>query len=129
MARVEADELSRLRAEVGKRFGHYSSRDLEGAGSDAVYALETAGFTTTALKKTGEPERMMLYRCSPDWAWADADEVARRLETAWAENGAFTDEAHLLSVEDTLVALDFVTWWNAGPYYTGRIEVPLSKPK
>ena len=129
MARVEADELCRLRTEVGKRFGHCSSRDLDGAGSDAVYGLETAGFTTTALKKTGQPERMMLYRCSPGWAWADADEVARRLETAWAENGAFTDEAHFLSVEDALVALDFVTWWGAGPYYTGRIEVPLSKPE
>lgn len=129
MARVEADELSRLRTELRIRFGLCSSSDLEGAGSDAVYALETAGFTTTALKKTGQPERMMLYRCSPGWAWEDADEVASRLETVWAQNGAFTDEAHLVSVDDTLVALDFVTWWNAGPYYTGRIEVPLSKPK
>lgn len=129
MARVGAHELSRVRTEIVKRFGRYSSRDLDGATMDAAYGLEAAGFTVPTLKKTGELDHMVLYRCSPDWDWADADEVVRRLETAWAEDGAFKDEAHLLTVEDSLVALDFVTWWDAGPYYTGRIEVSLSKPK
>jgi hypothetical protein len=52
--------------------------------------------------------------------------VAQRLEQAWVTRGAFKLEAHAVAVEEELVALDFVTWWDSGAFYTGRIEAKLA---
>ena len=124
--RVEPDEVHRVRSEVAKHGERYSGSNLDGATIDATYALENAGFTFPDFKKTGEQKQMVVYRCRPDWEPFEVDEVVRRLETAWTEDGAFTDEAHALTIEDDVVALDFVTWWKHGDYYTGRIEVSLA---
>jgi hypothetical protein len=70
---------------------------------------------------------MVLYLCRPGWTDAHGSEVVSRLETAWAEDAAFTHEAHSVTVEGDLVALDFVTWWNEGRFCTGRIEVALAR--
>lgn len=125
--RVEPEELSRVRNDVVKRGERYSGSNLDGATIDATYALENAGFTFPTFKKTGELKQMVVYRCRPDWESFEVDEVVRRLETAWREDGAFTDEVHTLTIEDELVTVDFVTWWGTGgAYYTGRIEVVLT---
>lgn len=124
--RVEPDELNRVRNDVVKRGERYSGSNLDGATIDATYALENAGFTFPKFKKTGELEQMVVYQCRPDWGSYDVDEVVRRLETAWVEDGAFTDEVHTLTVADDAITIDFVTWWDAGAYYTGRIEVALA---
>jgi hypothetical protein len=53
-------------------------------------------------------------------------EVVERLERGWVRTEAFAHEAHTISDDGEVVALDFVTWWDSGHYYTGRIEVVLS---
>jgi hypothetical protein len=124
--RVEQEELSRVRNGVVKRGERYSGSNLEGATIDAAYALENAGFTAPTFKKTGELKQMVVYQCRPDWGSYEVGEVVQRLETAWAEDGAFTDEVHTLTVADDAITMDFVTWWDTGGYYTGRIEVALT---
>ncbi len=57
------------------------------------------------------------------WQAVTTEEVVARLEEAWARHGAFESEAHSVTVSNGRVLLDFVTWWESGNYYTGRIEI------
>jgi hypothetical protein len=124
--RVKPEELARVRNRIVKQGDRYGGANLDAAIVDARYALENAGFTFPKMKKTGELKRMVTYTCSPDWDGADQREVVRRLEKGWVEDGAFEHEAHSTVVEEGLVALDFVTWWEGGAFYTGRIEVTVT---
>lgn len=121
--RVEPEQLGPIRNRVIKSGDRYGGANLDGATLDAQYALENGGFTFPKTKKTGEAKQMVLYTCEPAWSSPDDGEVVRRVETAWVNDGAFTHEAHSITVETDVVALDFVTWWDDGDWYTGRIEV------
>jgi hypothetical protein len=109
----------------------YDEANLSGAQIDCDHALLDAGFVeqdplkTADAERTGDVERMVLYRYRPGWSPVEGKDVVCRLEHAWAERGAFRHEAHSIAVDDDLVALDFVTWWDGGLFYTGRIEVML----
>jgi hypothetical protein len=124
--RVEEDEQVRVRADVANGGRRYSGLDLDGATIDADYALVEAGFTDPHIGRTGLIERMVVYTCRPNWPSAGREEVVRRLEESWVSRGAFGHEAHTISHDADSIALDFVTWWDSGAFYTGRIEVTLS---
>ena len=123
--RVRAEELTAIRKKVAKPDLRYTGLSLDGASIDADYGLEEAGFRVQRTKRTGDLSQMVLYECRPDWPNATTDEVAQRLEHAWVTRGAFKHEAHVLAAEEELVVLDFVTWWDSGTFYTGRIEAKL----
>jgi hypothetical protein len=124
--RVDPDEFLRVQSEVAKRGERYGGSNLDGATIDVAYGLESAGFTFPEFTKTGGASEMVIYRCAPDWEPRELEDVVRRLEACWTEDGAFADEGHTLSVQHDHVALEFVTWWEDGAYYTGRIEVSLA---
>jgi hypothetical protein len=123
--RVKPEELGPIRAKVVREGDRHGGADLDGAIMDADHALVEGGFTEPTIRKTGELRRMVVYACRPDWHAAATDDVVRRLEAAWANDGAFTHEAHTIAVEGNVLAMDFVTWWDDGAFYTGRIEVTL----
>jgi len=123
--RVEPEELGSIRNRVVKDGDRYGGDDLAGAVMDCDFALLGGGFTNPDVTETGDVERMVLYVCRPDWDPTSVDEVAQRLEKRWLEQGAFKHEAHSITLVRDVVALDFVTWWDGGAFYTGRIEVRL----
>jgi hypothetical protein len=123
--RVEPDELGAIAARVIKEGRPYRGVDLEGAALDADHALVAAGFTPPEFIQTSELKQMVVYRCRPNWSPVQAEDVVRRLEDGWVEDGAFEQESHSIAVSDELVSLEFVTWWDDGAFYTGRIEVIL----
>lgn len=98
---------------------------MDGATFDAVYGLEEAGFRVGRAKRTGELTQLVVYECRPDWPCPTTDEVVRRLEQALLDRGAFKHEARAVTTLEEVVALNFVTWWDSGKLYTGRIEVKL----
>jgi len=124
--RVEEDELIRIRADVAKNGRRYGGDDLDGATMDADYALSEGGFTDPHVNRTGLIERMVVYTCRPNWPSPRHEEVVERLEETWISRGAFGHEAHTISHDADSIALDFVTWWDGGAFYTGRIEVMLA---
>jgi hypothetical protein len=123
--RVDVDEFQRIRDDVMGSGSPYDAENLEGAKLDGGFGLSAEGFTAPTITETGEPERMVLYASRPDWRPATETEVIERLERGWARIGAFTHDAHSITVAGDVVALDFVTWWDGGAFYTGRIEVAL----
>jgi hypothetical protein len=123
--RVSADELGRMKRDREKAGRRYSGDDLDGAVMDCDYALHSGGFTPPEIKRTGDVKLMVIYRCRPDWQAETADEVAVRLEECWRAQGAFRNEAHVITVEQAQVLFDFLTWWDDNAFYTGRIEVAL----
>ena len=123
--RVDEDELARIRTEVANGGRRYGGDDLDGATIDADYALGAAGFTDPDVSRTGLIEQMVVYTCRPNWTPASREEVVDRLEETWLSRGAFRHEAHTISHDADGIALDFVTWWDGGAFYTGRIEVSL----
>jgi hypothetical protein len=127
LVRVKPEELGPIRAKVVREGDRCGGADLDGAVMNADYAWVERGFTDPKIKKTGELKRMVVYTCRPDWSAAETQEVIRRLEEAWANDGAFTHEAHTITVDGDVVAMDFVTWWDDGAFYTGRIEVTPSR--
>lgn len=124
--RVDAKGLAEIRNDVIERGRRYSGENLDGATMDARYALAIAGFTDPKIKKTGETNSMVLYVCRPESSSWDANEVVSRLEAAWQERAAFSHESHSIAVQADIVTFEFVTWWDDGDYYTGRIEVLLA---
>jgi hypothetical protein len=123
--RVDADEFQWIRDDVVGRGRPYDAENLEGAELDAGYALAAEGFTTPTITSTGEFARMVVYSSRPDWRPATETEIIERLESGWERIGAFRHEAHSIAVAGDVVALDFVTWWDGGAFYTGRIEIAL----
>jgi hypothetical protein len=57
------------------------------------------------------------------WEAATTDQIVSRLERVWAMHGAFQHECHSVNVTGERVLFDFVTWWDDGSFYTGRIEI------
>jgi hypothetical protein len=123
LARVAADELDRIRRELAREGRPYGSRELGVLIIDCDYGLETAGFERGRSRKTGEAERMVVFQFAAPADAATPDEVAARLEAGWLRDGAFTHEAHTLSVDGPKIVLDFVSWWDDGAFSTGCIEV------
>src|SRR5215217_6410815 len=117
--RVEAEKFQRIRNDVIGRGRAYDADNLEGAKLDGGFALAAEGFTAPSITETGEPERMVLYVSRPDWRSATETEVIERLERRWERIGAFRHDAHSITVAGDVVALDFVTWWDGGAFYTG----------
>jgi hypothetical protein len=68
---------------------------------------------------------MVVYTCRPNWTPPSREAVVDRLEETWLSRGAFRHEAHTISHDAGGIALDFVTWWDGGAFYTGRIKVSL----
>jgi hypothetical protein len=66
--RVKDEKLGALMTKVASKGRRYASADLNGAVIDGDHALEHAGFTVTKITKTGEPKRMVIYRCRPTGA-------------------------------------------------------------
>jgi hypothetical protein len=122
--RVDASELQQIKEEVLRRGEPYRDRDdLSGAMLDCEHALVSQGFTEPNVIEVGEPERMVQFRSVPDWSPVSESEIIERLERGWAKTGAFSNEAHSIVVEGECVTMDFVTWWDGGSFYTGRIEI------
>lgn len=128
--RVSPEELAKICRDVVRTGRPYSSRDLDGAVLDCDYGLDVGGFTSAKATKTGVLERMVAYRCRPNWEPQTTDEVVARLEEAWITQGAFSQDAHAVTATRSEITLDFVTCWNDGRFYTGRIEVAMQvQPK
>jgi hypothetical protein len=86
-----------------------------------------AGFKSPQIERTGDPAEIVRYSCRPELSSMTEDEVVACLEEAWIESASFSEEAHSLSGEGGILALDFVTWWADSHYCSGRIEVDLRK--
>ena len=128
--RVDADELKRVTRDVIAAGGAYDAESQMGAECDVQFALEDAGLTppdawanaSTSITRTLNPERMALYLTrAPDHAGNTA-EIVERLEWAWARF-SFKDGAYTIRESAEAVRLDFVTWWEHGGFYTGRVKV------
>ena len=104
--------------------------DHEGAECDVTFALEHAGLTSpdawanasTSITRTSSPERMAVYLTRAPETAGDTAMVVERLEWAWTRF-VFTDGAYTIRESSDAVRLDFVTWWEDGGFYTGRIKV------
>jgi len=123
--RVSVDELQRITNDVANAGRRYSGDDLVGALIDCDYGLEAGGFASPEIQRTDDLRRMVVYRSRPDWEPESTDEVVARLEECWLAQGAFRNEAHAIAVKYGRVLFDFVTWWESGEFYTGRIDVGL----
>jgi hypothetical protein len=79
-------------------------------GFDCDFALVDAGFSDPVRRGAyWNSEQMIVIECAPEWSPATSDKVAERLDSAWAR-AAFRQEAHSISIDDSSVRLDFVTW-------------------
>jgi hypothetical protein len=121
--RVDVAELEQIRDGLAGTGRRYSEPDLEGAILDCDHALYEGGFRRPGIKGAVEGGVMVVYRSWPLWEGAVQDEIVPRLEDVWARHGAFQHEAHTVTLEGDRVLFDFVTWWDDGKYYTGRIEI------
>ena len=112
----------------------YDEENQAGAECDVQIALEDAGLTppeswanaSTSITRTLNLERMALYLTrAPEEAgnWA---EIVERLEWAWSRM-IFKYGAYTIKGSSEAVRLDFVSWWEHGGYYTGRIKVVRSR--
>jgi hypothetical protein len=125
--RIDVAELEQIRDGLARTGRRYSGPDLEGAILDCDHALYEGGFRRPGIKRATEGWLMVVYRSRPMWERAVNDEIVARLEDVWARHGAFQHDAHTVTVKGGRVLFDFVTWWDDGDYYTGRIEIePLS---
>ena len=130
--RVDADELNRITGEVIA--GGDACDDHEGPECDVTIALEDAGLTppnawanaTTSITRTSNPARMALYLTRAPEGAGNTTMIVDRLEWAWTRF-VFNDGAYAISVSPEAVRLDFVTWWDHGWFYTGRIKVLRSR--
>lgn len=121
--RVDAATLAKARRDIANRGERYTGAELDGVIIDLDHALDGAGFTHTRISTTGDGDRMVLCTCDADPLSGSLDDVIERLETAWTEDAAFGHEVHTLSRDTNGLSLDFVTWWDSGAYYTGRIDL------
>lgn len=123
--RVPSEELVSTRERVASQGRPYSGENLDGAIMDVDHALFDGGFGRCEIKRTGDLPPMVLFACCSSGDDAEPEEVVRRLQHAWITHGAFANEAHSITIDGSSVVLDFVTWWDADGFYTGRIEVTL----
>jgi hypothetical protein len=121
--RMDVAELEQITDGLARTGRRYSEPDLEGAILDCDHALYEGGFQRPGIKQATEGGLMVVYRSRPLWEGAVNDEIVARLESVWARHGAFEHEAHTVTLEDDRVLFDFVTWWDDGSYYGGRIEI------
>jgi len=128
--RVDADELKRITQAVIADGDAYDDEDQLGPECDVQFGLERAGLTppdawenaTTSITRTSNPERMSLYLTRAPESAGDAGVIVERLEWAW-RSIIFDHGAYTIREGADAVRLDFVTWWNHGSFYTGRITV------
>jgi hypothetical protein len=123
--RVNPEELGRIRDRVLRSGDRSTGEDLHGAVTDAGFALAIADLTDPEIEKTDAQERMVIYRCRVRSLPTEPAAVLARLESAWVRFGAFKHEAHSIATDEHVASLEFVTWWERGAFYTGRIEVML----
>ena len=133
--RVDADELRRITSEVIAAGDVYDDGNLSGAECDVTAALEDAGLTppdgwtanaSTSITRTSNPERLALYLTRAPEDLGSAATIVERLEWAWSRF-SFAEGAYTIRESDEAVRLDFVTWWDDGGFYTGRVKVTRSR--
>ena len=129
--RVDADELRRITGDVIAAGDVYDGENLSGAEYDVTAALEVAGLTppdgwtanaSTSITRTSNPERLALYVTRAPEALGSTAKIIERLEWAWSRF-SFAEGAYTIRESDDAVRLDFVTWWDNGGFYTGRVKV------
>ena len=69
---------------------------------------------------------MALYLTRAPENAGNAAEIVERLEWAWTSI-IFKHGAYAIRESSEAVRLDFVTWWEDGGFYTGRIKVIRSR--
>ena len=133
--RVDADELKRITSEVIAAGDVYDDENLSGAECDVTAALEDAGLTppdgwganaSTSITRTSNPQRLALYLTRAPEDVGSTAKIVERLEWAWSRF-VFAEGAYTIRESDEAVRLDFVTWWDNGGFYTGRVKVVGSR--